>query len=180
MNCKRVRAKLALYISDDLSRRWQAKIDAHLKGCPDCQLELKNLKEALVGIKEADRAESRSLPDWGRTRWDELMKEISRTETGRKGRPAPPVEPRKRLAYRLAAAAGLFILVLAGYFMIGEFRLRPSRPQAAEKEAIGIPEGSRQSGSLPERIEMVFRLPESGVQVVWILDRNFNPEGVKK
>ncbi|MDI6697665.1 MAG: zf-HC2 domain-containing protein [Candidatus Saccharicenans sp.] len=31
----------------------------------------------------------------------------------------------------------------------------------------------------PDRIEMAFVLPESGVQVVWILDRNFSLEGVK-
>ncbi|MGQ9802075.1 MAG: anti-sigma factor family protein [Candidatus Saccharicenans sp.] len=40
--------------------------------------------------------------------------------------------------------------------------------------------GEQQPAAQPDRVEMAFILPESGIQVLWILDRNFNLEGVKK
>lgn len=53
--------------------------------------------------------------------------------------------------------------------------------EAGEKAVLPVPaESGQQSARQPERIEMAFILPESGVQILWILDRNFNLEGVKK
>jgi hypothetical protein len=66
------------------------------------------------------------------------------------------------------------------------FKIEEAHPKEQPSEKVIVaearPEGilEKQPGSLPDRIEMVFKLPESGVQVVWILDRNFNLEGVKK
>lgn len=54
-------------------------------------------------------------------------------------------------------------------------------PEAGEKVGLPSAGGSQQqSAAQPERVEMAFILPESGVQVLWILDRNINLEGVKK
>ncbi|MGB9907227.1 MAG: hypothetical protein ACPLRR_07575 [Candidatus Saccharicenans sp.] len=50
-----------------------------------------------------------------------------------------------------------------------------------EKAVPPVPtESGHQPAPQPERIEMAFILPETGVQILWILDRNFNLEGVKK
>lgn len=52
---------------------------------------------------------------------------------------------------------------------------------AGEKVGPASPAGSEQQpAAQPDRVEMAFILPESGIQVLWILDRNFNLEGVKK
>ena len=55
-------------------------------------------------------------------------------------------------------------------------------PVSTGKEASQVSDLSsvKTSEQLEERIEMAFILPESGIQVVWILDRNFNLEGEKK
>jgi hypothetical protein len=54
-------------------------------------------------------------------------------------------------------------------------------PEAGEKAGVASTGSSElQPASRPERVEMSFILPESGVQVLWILDRNINLEGVKK
>ncbi|MCR4395577.1 MAG: hypothetical protein NUW07_02445, partial [Candidatus Saccharicenans sp.] len=52
---------------------------------------------------------------------------------------------------------------------------------AGKKAVPPVPtESGHQPAPQPERIEMAFILPETGVQILWILDRNFNLEGVKK
>lgn len=220
MRCKSVKNKLPLYVSADLSHRAKEKIEAHLRSCPDCRLELKSLEEALRRIKEADLAESQKIASWDEESWPGIREEIGRTKVNRLAQPGLTYRRQKRYALGLATAAGIFLIGILMYLVINraaekppitnaanqdvvmpEIETQPARTKAEvnqlQKEA-GVqtkPAGlsSRESKTaasdlsyrktseqLEERIEMAFILPESGIQVIWILDRNFNLEGEKK
>lgn len=257
MRCKSVKNKLPLYVSADLSHRTKEKIEAHLRSCPDCQLELKSLEEALRRIKEADLAESQRIASWDEESWAGIREEIGRTKVNLLAKPGLTSGRRKRYALGLATAAGIFFMGILVYLVINraaekppitnaanqdvvmpEIESQPARtkaevnqlqkeagaqtkpaelssresktaaePSSRQKEirperwpgdtrqiaktrasASGGKEASaasdlssgKTSEQLEERIEMAFILPESGIQVIWILDRNFNLEGEKK
>lgn len=62
-----------------------------------------------------------------------------------------------------------------------EIAMAESEIMPAKEKATAPSAGQEKPADfLPDRIEMVFKLPESGVQLVWILDRNFSLEGGKK
>ncbi len=257
MRCKNVKNKLPLYVSADLNHRTKEKIEAHLKSCPDCQLELKSLEEALRRIKEADSAQRQKIASWDKESWPAIREEIERTAVNRQTRPGLTGQRRKRYALGLAVAAAIFLIGIMLYLVINrvgekspvitaanqdvvrpEIETQPATIQAEvnqlQKEAkaqakpaelssreskTAAEQSLRQKQTSPEkrpgdtkqiaqiqasalggkeassasdlssektsqqpeeRIEMAFILPESGTQVIWILDRNFNLEGEKK
>lgn len=257
MRCKSVKNKLPLYVSADLSHRTKEKIEAHLRSCPDCQLELKSLEEALRRIKEADLAESQRIASWDEESWLGIREEIGRTKVNRLAKPGLTYRRQKRYALGLATAAGIFLISILVYLIINRAAEKPPITNAANQDIV-MPEietqptptkaevnqlqkeagaqtkpaelssgesktaaeqslrqkqtstekrpgdtkqiaqtqapastgketsqasdlSSEKTSQRPqERIEMAFILPDSGIQIVWILDRNFSLEGEKK
>ncbi len=232
MKCKSIQKKLALYVSDDLRPGQKDRVETHLESCSACRHELQSLKEALLKIKRADRAERSRVPDWDEKSWSELMTRISTIKPPVKSRPTRFFVARRESAFRLALAAGIIaLIILTGIFVRqgrhqmpstavagkettfskspqekteAETTARQPAPPAAEKLIEKSAEAETSAGAAgktrkireeslsgksttaenptappPDRIEMAFVLPESGVQLVWVLDRNFNLEGVK-
>ncbi len=171
MTCRKVRNLMALAAGGDLRPRQAAAFRAHLDKCPACREELEGFRAVLAGIKAAAKAES--VPDWNEGEWKALMARAAAGTKGageERGRAGGDVfRPRWAAASVLGAAIGLAVLSLL-------FRGPSSRPDtmAAAADTDGAVLALRQ-----DRLTMTMVSPETGLQVVWILDKNFEWKGDK-
>jgi anti-sigma factor RsiW len=155
---------LALHAGDDLGPRRARAVRSHLEACPDCRRELEALRAALAEAKaEAGRE---AVPEWGAGEWRALMDRVVGEARGSAGPEARPVwrfpRPRGAAAAALGALAGLAALAM--------LVLRP--PSGPEGTALaGRAAGEQDVVSLT----MVSR--ETGLQVVWFFDKNFDYKG---
>lgn len=256
MKCQKVKEKLYLYVSSDLSSATAGRIKKHLEICPDCRKEAEEIREVLENLKLAHVRDSKRLPDWSEERWARLMYRLSDSSPERKFSQVTDFFSWKVPAFRLAIISGVIFAVIAGFFFlkieknrkdisipvqVGRVHSAADEKLTAEKNpaittAPRLPElnlktvtpenparnqplssaprrmtsevGKKaehlenstatnsfftpgpgaaprlsieaEAENRPDRIEMAFTLPESGVQLVWILDRNFHIEGGKK
>ncbi len=174
MKCKSIQQKLTLYLSDDLGQKLKDRVKKHLDRCPGCWQELQSLRNALLKIKQADLESLQHLALWDEERWSDLMKQISALEAPVQSQTGGAFIIWKRRASRLAVAAGIIGLTVLAGVLIRENRLYSPPEQLLRKKPATAPE------TQPAKIEMAFVLPESGVQVIWILHRNFNLQGDKR
>ena len=162
MTCRKVRKLIPLAAGGDLSPRRARAVRAHLDACPACRAELEDLQTALAGFKAAARAEK--VIDWSESEWKALMARVA-AGAGADER-APVRAPRPMLLPRWAAAsvigAFLGLAVLSALF----------RGPSPHPELATAP-GTRGQDVLT----MTMVSPDTGLQVVWILDKNFDWKG---
>ena len=169
MTCRKVRKLIPLAAGGDLSPRRARAVRAHLDACPACRAELEDLQTALAGFKAAARAEK--VIDWSEGEWKALM---ARVAAGAGADEKAPVRaPRPVLLPRWAAASviGAFL----GLAVLGALFRGPSpRPDAA---AIAGGALIAAGTGAQDTLTMTLVSPDTGLQVVWILDKNFDWKG---
>jgi len=204
MNCKKARKKLPLHVAGDISSRWREKIELHLRSCQTCREEFESLKDSLSRIKEQDQHERKLLPDWDERRWAALITQISRMKKEPAGKLRQPIRALKTAAYVFAVGTGVIFVAALTYYLIHRIDVqtnqaeitavsRPEKeriPVETEKPPATAPEeilvsetmarNQPTTGPSQERLEMVLKSQESGVQILWVFDKNFDPEGVRK
>lgn len=169
MTCRRVRKLMPLFAGDDLRPRPAAAFRAHIDSCPGCREELERFRTALAGIKTA--AKTAGAAEWREGEWDSLMARVAAEAMGTRGATsgvgAAVVRPRWAAASALGAFLGLVVLSIL-------FRgpsSRPERMRAMGKTPVAAGAGEQ------DRLTMTLVSPESGLQIVWIFDKNFDWKG---
>lgn len=172
MTCRRVRKLIPLSAGDDLKPKLARAVRAHIDGCPGCRAELEGFRAALAEVKSAAKAEG--APEWGEGDWNALMARVTAEAKGageRTGRVAVRAfRPRWAAASVLGAFLGLVVLGLL-------FRGPSPRPESEPGEG-GMVIASENPQQDKVAITMVS--PETGLQVVWFLDKNFDYKGEQK
>ena len=169
MTCRKVRKLIPLAAGDDLKPRLARAVLAHIDSCPGCREELESFRMAMARIKTAAKAEA--APDWSGGEWNVLMARVA-AEAKAGGEPTNRVGPRAiRPRWAAASVLGAFLcLVVLGMLFKG-----PSvRPGSTPGEG-GLTVASVHSPQNKVTITMVS--PETGLQVVWFLDKNFDWKG---
>jgi len=173
MTCRKVRQLMPLAAGDDrvdLGPRRAAALRAHLAACPDCRAELEAFRTDLAGIRTAARAEG--LAGWTEAEWQAAMDRVRKEAKGTASSPARAAGP--AFAPRWAAASAIGVVL--GLAVLGVlFRGPAPHPDSAS----GAGESARLDAGAAEqdRLTMTLVSPETGLQIVWILDKNFDWKG---
>ncbi len=170
MTCRRVRKLMPLFVGDDLRPGQAAAVRGHIDACPGCREEFEEFRAAMAGIKAAAKAEGAA--EWREGEWDALMARVARerkrgARAAAAGRGAPVFRPSWAAASVLGAFLGLVVLSLL--FRGPSSRLQTTRAGGEKPVAAGA--------GKQDRLTMTLISPESGLQVVWIFDKNFNWKG---
>lgn len=169
MTCRRVRKLMPLFAGDDLRPRPAAAFRAHIDSCPGCREELERFRTALAGIKTA--AKTAGAAEWREGEWDALMARVATearvTRGATSGVGAPPIRP----SWAAASVVGTFLCLIVLSML---FRGPSSRPE--RMKAAGEKPGAAEAGE-QDRLTLTLISPESGLQVVWIFDKNFDWKG---
>lgn len=164
MTCRKARQLLALFAGDDLGPRRTWAVRSHLDACPACRRELEAFRDALAELKaEAGRE---AVPDWGAGEWRALMARV--TQEARASGRAERGPVRRLPRSRGAAAAALGALL--GCAALALLVTRPPVPR----------EGTALAGRAADEqdvVSMTMVSRETGLQVVWFFDRNFDYKG---
>jgi len=172
MTCRKVRKLVPLAAGGDLRPRQAAAFRAHVDACPGCREELESFRNDLAAITAEAGAEG--VRDWSEAEWSALMGRVraeALTDRARGGgRARPALRPRWAAASALGAVVGLAVL-----FMLFKAGPGPGR-RAAEAGA-----GPVASEAKPQDVLTVTMVsPETGLQIVWFFDRNFDYKGEKE
>ncbi len=164
MTCRKAKKLMPLYTGDDLRARLMTTVRAHVDTCPSCWKELAEYREYLSRLKAAAKAES--VPDWSEGEWRAFAARFKPADPDEK-RPAFFAGPRWAAASVLGAFLGLVVLaVLFRGPMGGPERVatagRTDQAAAVRKQDV---------------VSMTMVSPETGLQVVWFLDKNFEWKG---
>jgi predicted anti-sigma-YlaC factor YlaD len=164
MTCRKARKLMPLYAGDDLRPRLLAAVRAHVDSCPSCRKELAEYRESLSQLRAAAKAES--VPDWIEGEWRALAARFGPADPGEK-RPTFLVRPRWAAASVLGAFLGLVVLaVLFKGPMGGPERVatagRTDQAAAVRKQDV---------------VSMTMVSQETGLQIVWFLDKSFEWKG---
>jgi predicted anti-sigma-YlaC factor YlaD len=155
MTCRKAKKLIPLCAGDDLRPRLLAAVRAHIDTCPSCRKELGEYRQALTRLKAAAKAES--VPDWSEGEWRALAARF-RPERPVKRRPAFLALPRWTAASVLGVFLGLAVLSLV--FKDGSLGPRGTSPT-----------------SEPSVVSLTLVSQETGLQIVWFLDKNFEWKG---
>lgn len=168
MTCQRVRRLMPLAAGGDLRPRQAAAFRAHVDACPGCREELEAFRVALGTIKAEARSEGAS--NWSEAEWNALMgrvrSEASPERSRETGRRAGGRWPRWAMASALGTAVGLAVL----FMLLGV--PGPERRATTTGGETLVSEGKPQ-----EVLTMTMVSPETGLQIVWFFDRNFDYKG---
>ncbi len=165
MTCRKIRRLLPLAAGDDLGPRRARAVRAHVDACPAGRLELAALRGALA----AARAEARrdAAPEWGAGDWKALMVRVA--DPAGERRPARSGACRRLPRPRWAAASALGLLV--GSAVLALLLKGPATgPERAETAAA-------EAGGGQDVLSMTMVSRETGLQIVWFFDKNFDYKG---
>jgi len=167
MTCRRARKLMPLFAGGDLRPRLTAAVREHLDSCPSCWRELREYRLALAQVKAAAKEEG--IPEWSDGEWLALMDRVR--PAARETEPAVVfTRPRWAAASVLGAVIGLAVLSV----LLRDGRPGP-RPDSGAA-ATAVAEADRGQ----DVISVTMVSPESGLQVVWFLDKNFDWKGDKE
>ncbi len=169
MTCRKARQLLPLAAGDDLGPRRARAVRAHLEACQDCRRELEELRRALAEFKAGARREA--VPDWSDGEWKALMAGATQGARGRRGDEG--VSGVRRPWPRWAAASALGALV--GFAVLSLLFKGPG--PGPERAAMAGRAGESAAGREQGVVAMTLVSQETGLQVVWFLDKNFDYKG---
>ena len=158
MTCAKVKKSLPLLAGNDLPAGKARRLLAHIDRCPVCRKDFDEYRDALGRVKAA--AQEERAGDWSDPEWKGLLARITAEKTG-KGKPVPGFRPRWAMASGLATVILLAVLTLV-------FR-----------NSIFRPEGTAPAPG-PEVVSVTMVSQETGLQVVWFLNKNFEWKGDKE
>lgn len=174
MTCRRARKLLPLLAGDDLAPKKTRRIERHLSSCPACRAEMDELRAALDTVKSGARGDE--VPAWDESAWAELTRRIATEPAPRRLRPrlGPIPIPSPALTAGLSAAA--LIAVLAFVFKGDIFRSSGKSPVPVRATA-ALETPAATSSAAQDRLSVTLVSQETGLQVVWIFDKNFEWKG---
>jgi len=167
MTCRTIRRLMPLAAGDDLRPRRARAFRAHLDACPACREELRAHRAALAALRTA--AKSEDVPDWTEAEWRALMaRAAGQAGPGRVGEEAP-ARPAIRARWAAASAAGALIGLAALALLF-----RGPVPGPAGRAGAN---GPVLAAGGQDVLSMTMVSQETGLQIVWFLDKNFDYKG---
>lgn len=167
MTCRKARKLMALFVGDDLGPRRTRAVRAHLDACPACRRELEELRQALAEFKAEARRDA--VPDWSAGEWRALMARAARGQRGR--REDEGAFGARRPWPRWAGASALGVLV--GFAVLSLLFKGPGPgPSGTAVRAFESAAGRGQ-----DHVSMTLVSQETGLQIVWFLDKDFDYKG---
>ena len=176
MTCRKARLLIPLYAGDDLGPRRTQAVRAHVDACPACRRELEELRKALARFKAA--AKDESVPDWSEGEWKALMarapgqEKAGRKAEGGLGGPSRGTIPIPAQSLRWAAASTLGAVI--GLIVLSMLFRGPGPGPAETPEP---PLALADAGRAQDVVSMTMVSRETGLQIVWFLDKNFDYKG---
>jgi hypothetical protein len=167
MTCRKIHELIPLAAGEDLRPRQARAVMSHIDACPACRKELADFRRAMGEIRAAANAERAA--EWSSGEWDALMSRVNEAADEARageGRKAPGRVLWPRWAAASALGAFLCLIVLSVLFKGPLPRMQRSR------EGDGAAVAARQ-----DKVAITMVSPETGLQVVWFLDRNFDWKG---
>jgi anti-sigma factor RsiW len=169
MTCRKVRRLIPLAAGEDLRPRQAAAVRAHIAACPDCRAEIESFREDLAGIKAA--AKTASVAEWTEGEWNAALAHAVTSAPEAEGLRGRSAGSGFRPRWAAASVAGAFLgLVLLGLILRGP---SPRPETAAGSVGALIAAGTGEQ----DRLTMTLVSPETGLQIVWTFDKNFDWKG---
>lgn len=157
MTCQKAKELMPLYAGGDLRPRLMTAVRAHVDSCPSCWKELAEYRESLSRLKVA--AKDERVPDWSEDEWRALAARF-RPAAATRERPGFLGRPRWAAASVLGVFLGLAVLTM----LFKDGSLEPRKTSAAAE---------------PSVVSLTLVSQETGLQIVWFLDKNFEWKGDK-
>ena len=171
MTCRRARNLLPLLAGGDLSQLKARRLERHLASCPACRAELEELRTAVDAVRSEARGDE--VPAWEDSAWAGLTGRLAAEPAPKRFGPrlGPLPIPSPAVAASLSAAALIAVLVFV--FRGDVFRSGGESPVPVRATAaMGAPGTAKQ-----DRLSVTLVSQETGLQVVWIFDKNFEWKG---
>jgi len=170
MNCKKARKYLPLYIESDLSPKKSEKVRIHLESCMDCRKDFKTYVRSFKSAKEwlKNSAVAWTGEDWKRT-VQKVLSEKSESSSG-----FAPWPFRKGWAFAVMGAVMVvlvFFVTRPLFIGVEDFAGRATLTKRLAQQGRGVVVDSPQ-----EVVSMTMVSKETGLKVVWVLNKNFNLE----
>ncbi|HOW85550.1 MAG TPA: zf-HC2 domain-containing protein [Candidatus Aminicenantes bacterium] len=169
MTCRKARKLVPLAAGGDLRPRPAAAFRAHIDACPECRRELEAFRKALGTIRE--EAKAAGVAAWGEDEWSALVSRVRAGAAGERSRGADRAGTAFRRCWAAASALGVLAAsaILYMMFMAG--------PVPGRKTAPAGPGTVAGRAEPQEVLTMTMVSPETGLQIVWFFDRNFDYKG---
>jgi hypothetical protein len=170
MKCKRIRKYLPLYIGADLSPKKEEAVRVHLDTCSECQ---KEYEVYVRSVKTAREWLSESAVAWGEGEWRRTVRSVP----AEKSKSLPGFAPwpfKKGWAFAVMAAVMVVVVFFVTrplYLGVEDFSeetiLSKRHPQHKAEALFKSPQ---------DVVSMTMVSKDTGLKVVWILNKNFNLE----
>lgn len=170
MNCKRIRKYLPLYIGTDLSSKKEEAVKLHLDTCGECQ---KEYEVYLRSIEIAREWLSESAVTWEEREWRQIVQKVrAKQSTSLSG--FAPWPFKKGWAYAAMAAVMIVVVIFVTqplYLGVEDF---------PDETVLSRYQSQHETGALlkspQDVVSMTMVSKDTGLKVVWILNKNFNLE----
>ncbi len=170
MKCKKIRKYLPLYIGADLSPKKEEAVRAHLDTCSECQ---KEYEVYVRSVKTAREWLGKSGVTWGEGEWRRTVQNV----TAEKSKSLPGFVPwpfKKGWAFAVMAAVMVvvvFFVMRPLYLGVEDFAGETILSKRHSQHEVGALFKSPQ-----DVVSMTMVSKDTGLKVVWILNKNFNLE----
>lgn len=158
MKCKTIRRNLPLYIGGELAKKKRDKVEAHIQVCGECQQELAIYKDSVSAIKAWVKQEQK---EWQEDSWVKAVNLATREEPESKKALWPwPYKPVWAYAFMV-----VFLIAFSVFLL---------KPFPFGEEVLSLPEMAEASQQDIVSVTLVSK--ETGFQVQWFFNRNYNLE----
>jgi hypothetical protein len=168
MKCQKIKRMLPLLAGDELPESQIAKVKGHLRGCLRCQEEY---EKYVFLVHQTRKWLGEDRVGWDEQEWRRTVQTVLEQEAEKKNALAP--WPFSR-AWAYTLMAGVLLLLTTLVFrppLVKHFGLTPESMDAARmEEKLGDGRGEQ------EIVSMTMVSEETGLKIVWFLNKNFNLE----
>ena len=171
MTCRKVRKLMPLFAGDDLGPRRTRAVRSHVDACPDCRTELEAYR-ATLRARSGRRRRERAFRTGAEGEWQALMVRATGETAGWRrgdeaaGRPRPLAALGRRIGRGCPRRTRRPPRALQG-----------TGPRPGGTDIAGRPPGEADAGRAQDVVSLTMVSPETGLQIVWFLDKNFDYKG---
>lgn len=171
MNCKKVRRLLPLMAGSEIPKTKILSLKAHLEECAKCRQEYDSY---MLSIEKAKEWLEKDRIDWEESDWQQVLQRAIKDKKP-EVTPLVPWPLKKVWAYSFI---GMLVVAIALFFII-----RPSIMQ--KKMGLGSEKFTQEQAKLFRRspeaseqevVSMTLVSKETGLKIVWFLNKNFELE----
>lgn len=172
MKCRKIQRLIPLVAGSELPEKNIPAVESHLEGCPRCQAEYERFVQL---VQETRKWFEEEKVEWEEKDWQKAVRAVGKEGSSR--RKALELWPfRKGWAYALMA--GVMLLLTALVIrppLVKHIGLAPGYPEAEGMEVLSGSGGQMEQ----EVVSMTMVSKETGLQIVWIFNKNFDLEETK-